>query len=307
MDNYHYFCKFFGVDQNVIEQYGKLMGNFKTMFPVYVFNNDGLQHAITEARGGYETYAHGQARQDVQKFSDDDPHRTASLFDDCPDAHEEDLNFRDSEVIAMIELLEYQQNQYISCSTKKDAATDLLSNVSHDNGDPGSNSRRPSQKQRTYQEPLETETSHVALNTLKKGALSLQYEDTDANSGGNEKDKVFVRHLLDIKNTRFLYTRNVFELIEHHLVRGFDYTKYRKTDYIDVGRQKAKKRNFLDGYKESENNYTTKTPQGGHSGINQPQPEIKEAYMAMRMINPQINMQDGPAKAQALITSVGSV
>ena len=42
MDNYHYFCKFFGVDQNVIEQYGKLMGNFKTMFPVYVFNNDGL-------------------------------------------------------------------------------------------------------------------------------------------------------------------------------------------------------------------------------------------------------------------------
>ena len=60
---------------------------------------------------------------------------------------------------------------------------------------------------------------------------------------------IFVRHLLDVKNTRFLYTKRVYELLHHHLVKGFDFKKYRKTDYIDVEQQLKKKRNFLDGFK----------------------------------------------------------
>ena len=107
---------------------------------------------------------------------------------------------------------------------------------------------------------------------------------------------MFVRHLLDIKNTRFLYTKVVYELIHHHLVRGFDYKRYRKTDYFDLERlerQKAKnKRNFLDGFIESESNYCTeKMTQVGPAGLNrisnsQSHSALKEAYMAMRMINP---------------------
>lgn len=65
-----------------------------------------------------------------------------------------------------------------------------------------------------------------------------------------------MRHLLDVKNTRFLYTKRIYELVHHHLVRGFDYTKYRKTDYIDIEHQKAKKRNFLEDFKDQEQNYS---------------------------------------------------
>ena len=60
-----------------------------------------------------------------------------------------------------------------------------------------------------------------------------------------------MRHMLDVKNTRFLYTKRVYELLHHHLVSGFDYRKYRKTDYIDVEQKLARKRYFLDGYLDS--------------------------------------------------------
>ena len=52
-----------------------------------------------------------------------DPHRMASLFVDSNfQTIEQDLNFRETETIAMIELVEYQQNQFIAYegSSKKD-------------------------------------------------------------------------------------------------------------------------------------------------------------------------------------------
>ena len=49
-----------------------------------------------------------------------------------------------------------------------------------------------------------------------------------------DESTLMVRHLIEVKNTRFLYTSKVHESISHHLVKGFNYSRFRKTDYIDV-------------------------------------------------------------------------
>ena len=60
-------------------------------------------------------------------------------------------------------------------------------------------------------------------------SLNLYHQKTE-----NRKDndhKIFVRHLLDVKNTKFLYTKKIYELLDHHLVKGFDFAKFREVDY----------------------------------------------------------------------------
>ena len=42
MDNYSYFCYFFGIDKKTIDCYSKLTGGFKTLFPNYVLHNDSI-------------------------------------------------------------------------------------------------------------------------------------------------------------------------------------------------------------------------------------------------------------------------
>lgn len=34
---------------------------------------------------------------------------------------------------------------------------------------------------------------------------------------------ILVKHLVDIKGVRFLYTKKVLELLYHHFIKGFDY------------------------------------------------------------------------------------
>ena len=41
------------------------------------------------------------------------------------------------------------------------------------------------------------------------------------------------KHLIDIKGVRFLYTKKILELTYQHLVKGFDYKQFRRTDYLD--------------------------------------------------------------------------
>lgn len=48
---------------------------------------------------------------------------------------------------------------------------------------------------------------------------------------------ILVKHLVDIKGVRFLYTKKVLELLYHHFIKGFDYKQFRKTDYIDLEAQ----------------------------------------------------------------------
>jgi hypothetical protein len=43
-----------------------------------------------------------------------------------------------------------------------------------------------------------------------------------------------VKHMIDVKGVKFLYTQNTTELIIHHMVHSFNYAKLRKTDFVDV-------------------------------------------------------------------------
>ena len=145
---------------------------------------------------------------------------------------------------------------------------------------------------------------HKAHQLLKTNSLSLQYHSEDT-ATPQLSDKLLVRHLLDVKNTRFLYSKRVYELLHHHLVNGFDFKKYRKTDYIDIEQEQAKKRNFLDGFMESKANYTTS--KGGAesnrrhtfslSNVHSRSDIVKHGYMGVRLINTQLNMQDEASRA----------
>lgn len=128
MDNYNYFCRFFGIDDQTKAEYGNITRNFRTLFPAYVLQNECIQHAITTATGGYESFFNTRQKKA------DDPHRTASLFGEGSNfqAQEEDLNFREQDTLAMIELMEYEQNKFIDYKTRreKEMKDDVTSNVS---------------------------------------------------------------------------------------------------------------------------------------------------------------------------------
>jgi hypothetical protein len=47
-------------------------------------------------------------------------------------------------------------------------------------------------------------------------------------------EKIIVKHKIDVKGIRFLYTKQTLELIIHHLINSFDYDRLRKTDFIEV-------------------------------------------------------------------------
>jgi len=59
-----------------------------------------------------------------------------------------------------------------------------------------------------------------------------------------------VRHLIEVKNVRFLFTSKVQELIMHHLVKGLNFKQFRKTDFIDVEQQRSKQLNYLKEFKQ---------------------------------------------------------
>ena len=71
----------------------------------------------------------------------------------------------------------------------------------------------------------------------------------------------------------------------------------------------ARKRNFLDGYVDNKSNYWQRAADLSRANVAAAADRYntqKEAYMALRLTNPQINVQDGVSKAQALITSEGA-
>lgn len=63
MENYNYFCYFFGTDKKTMESFSKLTQGFKTLYPNYVLHNDSIQHAITTATGGYESFFNAAKKQ----------------------------------------------------------------------------------------------------------------------------------------------------------------------------------------------------------------------------------------------------
>ena len=58
--------------------------------------------------------------------------------------------------------------------------------------------------------------------------------------------EILARHLIEVSNVRILITRKIHEMLVHHIIRGFDYKKFRKTDFIDTAN---KKRDYLKEYR----------------------------------------------------------
>ena len=56
----------------------------------------------------------------------------------------------------------------------------------------------------------------------------------------NDEEKLLVKHLVGFKQLKFLFTKTTKELITHHLVSGFNYSQFRKTDFIDMDEEKDK-------------------------------------------------------------------
>lgn len=227
------------------------------MFPSYVLMNEFIQHAITSATGGYESCSNANRQRYNQSEVNDDPHRTASLFRQSGfgQQEEEDLNFRDCDTFAMIELMEYQQNCNIAYNSAKKDSTEQNSGCSNE---PIPDAVKVTSHFKRGNMEEAKSYKNKGLKFLKtEGTLGEHFDfaDSSKNAASGGGSQVFVKHLIDVKNVRFLYTKHVYDMIYHHLVSGFDFTKYRKTDYIDVEKQQTKKRNFLDGYLQSEQNY----------------------------------------------------
>ena len=71
-------------------------------------------------------------------------------------------------------------------------------------------------------------------SNISRDAASLGSDNVKLTEREDDEGSLMVRHLIQVRNTRFLYTTKVHEIISNHLVKGFDYKRFRKTDYIDV-------------------------------------------------------------------------
>jgi hypothetical protein len=69
-----------------------------------------------------------------------------------------------------------------------------------------------------------------------------------------EEEKFTVKHMIDVKGIRFLYTKQTVELIINHLVHSFDYEKFRKSDFMDVENSQDRYHYGMSGTGKKNNN-----------------------------------------------------
>jgi hypothetical protein len=92
----------------------------------------------------------------------------------------------------------------------------------------------------------ETDTIGTVIHTEYRQDQKIRYRSIRSLvKEGN--DTAWVKHLVDIRGVKFLYTKKVFELIIHHFVKGFDFSPYQKKDYIQSRKAERK------AYKEYDN------------------------------------------------------
>jgi hypothetical protein len=86
-----------------------------------------------------------------------------------------------------------------------------------------------------------------------------------------------VKHMIDVKGIRFLYTKQTLELIIHHLINSFDYERFRKTDFIDVENsgEKYHAAGAAQGKKHYHHNDHSSSNSKGESMINQTPINVK--------------------------------
>ena len=110
---------------------------------------------------------------------------------------------------------------------------------------------------------------------------------------------LLVKNLVSISGIKFLYTKKIKEQIIYHLVSGFDYKQFRKTDFIDVAQIKAHQKSLLNEYDKY---YTLKYKNMMNKKYSD-QKEIdmkdlmKEAFFAIQIKDTQINFQNDVSKS----------
>lgn len=104
-----------------------------------------------------------------------------------------------------------------------------------------------------------------------------------------EEENFNVKHMIDVKGIRLLYTKQTLELIIHHLVTSFDFERFRRTDFIDLDNSQEK---FGNTGKKSNQDHSLSNSKGD-SYINQTPINVKTlrkvALIGIRIEDPQIN------------------
>lgn len=105
-----------------------------------------------------------------------------------------------------------------------------------------------------------------------------------------EEERFTVKHMIDVKGIRFLYTKQTLELIIHHLINSFDYEKFRKTDFIDVENSQEKYHYGVHGGKKSYTNNESSSYSKSDNLQNQTPINVKNlkkvALIAIRVEDP---------------------
>ena len=203
----------------------------------------------------------------------------------------DDFNFSESDTIGTIIHSEYVQDQQINYRSLKQ---DLLGNQANKN------------------DFLWDDLSIGKKFSAQKRQPGHHRAPTGMGNQSIHQDKIHVKHLIDISGVRFLYTKQVVELIYHHLIKGFDYKQFRKTDYIDLeqGENLGDTRNLFLDYDNTQAGRRNLKDQNestqGSRTINFKSLK-KEALVALRLEQAQVNFQNNLTESQMLITSPAPV
>ena len=104
-----------------------------------------------------------------------------------------------------------------------------------------------------------------------------------------------VKHKIDGKGIRFLYTKQTLELIIHHLINSFDYERLRKTDFVELETSGEKYQGGIHGGKKAAADQLSSSDNtsGGGLGVNQTPINVRSlrrvALIGIEVEDPQVN------------------
>jgi hypothetical protein len=121
-----------------------------------------------------------------------------------------------------------------------------------------------------------------------------------------QEEKLLVKHKIDVKGIRFLYTKQTLELIIHHLINSFDYDRLRKTDFVELETSGEKYPHGGKKADQSSSNSKGDNTSGG-LGVNQTPINVRSlrrvALIGIEVEDPQVNFQNQFTKSQMLLST----
>jgi hypothetical protein len=147
----------------------------------------------------------------------------------------------------------------------------------------------------------ETETIGTVIHTEYRQDQKIRYKSMREDSK-QDGDMILAKHLVDIKGVRFLYTKKIHELIQHHFVKGFDFSKFRRTDYAD-SLKKSQKHGLRDKRILESYDGSNRTGRKFDAETINYERLLKECLICGKLEQAQVNFQNGRTESQMLIAS----